>query len=139
MAASGAKVTAVHLPRLLKFAGVGVVNTVAGLSLIYACMYLWGIGPYASNAIGYGVGFVLGYALNRNWTFQYKGGGGHTIFAYAAVMCFSYVVNVGAVYIAIRFFSVDPYGAQLIGMVLYTAVSYVGCKKLVFSRASHGN
>jgi putative flippase GtrA len=48
----------------LRFGAVGIVNSVVGLSCIWAAMLL-GMAPLPANALGFGVGLVMSFVLNR--------------------------------------------------------------------------
>lgn len=61
------------MPRSLRrtaprFLIVGLVNTAVGLSVIFACKALAGLGDALSNAVGYTVGLAVSFVLNRSWT-----------------------------------------------------------------------
>lgn len=53
----------------VRFALVGVINTAFGFALILLSLRL-GLGDYAANVLGYGLGFGMSYALNRSFTFK---------------------------------------------------------------------
>ena len=55
----------------LRFGAVGVLNTSLGLASIWLLMWL-GASAIASNAIGYGLGLIMSFSLNRNWSFESK-------------------------------------------------------------------
>lgn len=126
--------SAVQISRILKFLTVGLLNTAIGLSVIYAAMFFGGTSPFRSNAIGYSAGLLFGYFLNKRWTFKYHGQNKSSLAMYLCVIAFSYGVNIALVHLEIDYFGINPYGAQLPGMISYTAISYIGCKKLVFNR-----
>ena len=54
----------------VRYLAVGALNTTVGYGLIYAAMYFANVAPAAANALGYGVGFVVSFTLNRRWTFR---------------------------------------------------------------------
>ena len=55
--------------RILRFAVVGVLNTTLGYSIIVMGLAL-GYGDIISNISGYAGGLILGFVLNRRWTFS---------------------------------------------------------------------
>ncbi len=59
--------------QLLKYAVVGVLNTVVTFIAIYVCKALLGLNPYASNAIGYALGIINSFLWNRSWVFASGG------------------------------------------------------------------
>lgn len=114
------------------FLAVGAVNTLTGLLVIFACKWLLGFGDVLANAIGYGVGLTTSFALNRSWTFKHKQAALPAVFRFLAVFLLAYLVNLVTVLLAVRSFSVNSYLAQAIGIVPYTAVSYLGSSRYVF-------
>jgi putative flippase GtrA len=58
--------------RLVRYATVGVANTLLTF-VTFAVLTHAGVGASAASAIGFAVGALNGYALNRSWTFQARG------------------------------------------------------------------
>jgi putative flippase GtrA len=56
----------------VKFAVVGVANTVVGLAAIYLCKWLLGFNDALANITGYTVGLIISFLLNRGWTFGHS-------------------------------------------------------------------
>jgi putative flippase GtrA len=119
--------------QLLRFAVVGLANTAIGLTAIFAAMYLFGAHPGVANAVGYGVGLGLSYGLNRAWTFRDTRSCKTSIWKYVSVVGVSYLLNLMSVLAAISLVAFNPYLAQLIGMCVYTASMFLGCRWFVFS------
>jgi putative flippase GtrA len=60
--------------RPLRFAAVGVVNTAVDATLFaLLTSAALGVAPAAANVASYGSGMLVGFALNRNWTFAAGG------------------------------------------------------------------
>lgn len=116
---------------LMRFAVVGVINTFSALIVIYALMLL-GANAYLSNLIGYSVGLVISFTLNRKWTFRSDEAGLRILHRFLAAVCAAYGTNVAAVYLCIEA-GISPYYAQLIGLPVYTAIYYILGKKFVFT------
>lgn len=121
-----------NLLQAYRFFAVGAVNTVFGLSVIFGLMYFFGLNPTASNLIGYACGFILGYFLNKNWSFKSNAIKDNRILRYLIVILIAYFLNIGLVYFCIKFTNLNPYIAQIGGMIFYTVVSLVGCNQFVF-------
>jgi putative flippase GtrA len=123
-----------------RFLSVGVANTVAGLLVIYLAKWLLHLGDVAANASGYSVGLMLSFALNSQWTFDYRGPRLPALIKFLAVILTAYGMNLATVLGAITYFGVNSYVAQAMGIVPYTATAFLASKYLVFRRpASMGD
>jgi len=118
--------------RLAKFAAVGAANTLAGLSIIYACKGLLGLSDLASNLVGYGLAMMLGFTLNKRWTFQHAGATLPALSRYLLVLALAYAANLITVLYAIDVLHVNGYLAQALGILPYAATGYVGSRLFAF-------
>jgi putative flippase GtrA len=118
---------------LAKFFTVGAVNTIIGMTCIYAAMGLFGLGMVASNAIGYGVGLVVAFILNRTWTFADTNSWHTSFLRWLLVVAVGYLANLAGILIAHGYLAIDPYIAQLAGLGAYTATTFLGARYFAFS------
>ena len=118
---------------VVRYAAVGVVNTVVGLSLIYALKYFAGFGDAIANFVGYAIALCGGYALNSRWTFSYAGSDVSAIVKYLIVLAVAYACNLITVLTAIHQFHIDGYYAQPLGIVPYTVIGYIGNRFFAFA------
>jgi putative flippase GtrA len=116
-----------------RFAVVGVLNTAIGLAAIYSVMFFFQTGPAIANVLGYAIGLVVSFVLNRVWTFNSSRPIGHVLPKYLLVAATCYLLNLGVVLVATSALSVNPYLAQLLGVVIYTVSMFFGCRIFVFS------
>ena len=121
------------LGQALRFAAVGVVNTLVGLAAIYALMYFWRSGPVAANFFGYLIGLAVSFSLNRLWTFKSGRALANDLPKYLLVAAASYLVNAGIVCAAVTGSTVSPYLAQLLGVSVYAVLFFLGCRVFVFA------
>jgi putative flippase GtrA len=56
----------------LRFAVVGVIATAAHYAVLIALVEIGHLRPVIATTIGYGIGIVVSYALNRRFTFEAK-------------------------------------------------------------------
>lgn len=124
------------MKQLLRFALVGVLNTVVGYAVIFACMYLAGLGPVVSNVVGYAFGLVVSYTLNRTFTFRSAAGKKREIVRFLSIFMVAYLANIGVLMLLIDHLDVHKGWAQLAAGVVYTVLFYVLSKYYVFA-ASH--
>ena len=119
-----------------RFASVGIANTFLSALLIFSLMHFFSLGPILSNAAGYAVGVVSSYVLNARWTFASRRNQENLFLAYVAIVFISYLVNITAVYFCLNFIFLNPYLSQLVGMALYTSVSFLALNGFVFKERS---
>ncbi len=133
------------LVQLVKYALVGVMNTVLTLVVIFVCKSLLDINPYVSNAIGYFLGLVNSFLWNRAWVFHAADGKIHrqaVRFLIGFAVCYAiqfFVVwclnqsSFGSIEIDIVGFTLSGYGiATLIGNVVYTMCNFVYNRLVAF-------
>ncbi|HUV97552.1 MAG TPA: GtrA family protein [Acidobacteriaceae bacterium] len=124
------------LRRGLRFALVGLVNTSIGLLAIYAMMYFVGAGVATANFIGYGLGLGVSFLLNRLWTFESRAPMGRLLPGYLAVVALAYVANLAVVLAGTRYAHVGSYAVQLLGVLCYSTLMFLGCHFLVFRKGT---
>ena len=120
----------------IKFLIVGVANTLFGLSIIFLGKWILGLGDISSNALGYGCGLILSFFLNAKWTFVFHGNRFPAMMRFIIVIATAYGVNLAVVMTAIDGFGVNSYFSQMLGIIPYTAISYLGMRYLVFPSAN---
>ena len=121
--------------RPVKFVLVGLANTTAGLATIFAAKYFINLGDVSANFLGYGLGLILGFALNASWTFLYQGSYLLAFGLYLLAFGMSYAVNLGIVLLLIHGFGFNSYLAQAAGVPFYTVCFFVICQLVVFRQS----
>lgn len=121
-----------NLPELGRFLSVGVLNTLVGLLVIYACKWLFQLNDVAANALGYASGLVTSFTLNSCWTFAYRGPQVTALIKFLLVAAVAYAMNLLTVMILIQFTEMNGYIAQALGIPPYTLTTYLASKFIVF-------
>jgi len=111
---------------------VGALNSFVGLGTIFAALYFLRLGAVEANVLGYGIGFVLSFLLNKHWTFRFEGDYLRSLVLFGAVLGISYIVNLGVVLLSWRQLGLSVYLAQIAGLLIYTIVSFLGARYLAF-------
>ncbi|SMX25188.1 GtrA-like protein [Boseongicola aestuarii] len=114
-----------------RFASVGVLNTVLGVSLVFLCFEVFGLGLTLSNAIGYGAGLALSFALNGTWTFGAKSFDAGALAKFLALVAVAFVANLSVIQ-ALMPLGVPYPLAQIAGVVTYSALVFLGMKYAIF-------
>ncbi|MBP8250266.1 MAG: GtrA family protein [Chitinophagales bacterium] len=120
------------IPEFGKFISVGALNTLIGLLVIYAAKWIFCLDDISANATGYAVGFILSFVLNSRWTFAYHGKKIAALGKFVLVALVAYGINLIFVMLAIGYFDMNGYLAQIFGIPPYTLASYFLSKYLVF-------
>jgi putative flippase GtrA len=130
--------------QFLKYAIVGVMNTLLTLVVIFVCKSVFGVNAYVSNAIGYLVGVINSFVWNRNWVFKSNGRFSrqavHFIFGFLICYAIQFAVVWGLnqftlkdIEVNIVVMTLSGYGiATLIGNVCYTLCNFVYNRLVTF-------
>jgi putative flippase GtrA len=121
-----------RIVRPLRFGVVGLLNTVLGLAIIFAAKAFLGLGDLAANLLGYGLGLVCSFVLNRYWTFRHKGHPFVAFWRFGIAFAVAYVVNLVTVFGLRDAMAVNSYLAQAGGIVPYTISFYLLSAYYVF-------
>ena len=111
---------------------VGILNTLTTLLVIY-----WlkeSVGDYWANAIGYAVGLVMSFFLNRAYTFGHDGAVSGAALRFLAAFAICYAINLAVVALLVDGFGVNGYLAQPCGMASFTVSFYILLRSHVFQR-----
>lgn len=120
---------------LIRFLGVGALNTVAGLAIIYASKAFFQLDDVLANALGYGCGLAVSFVLNRRWTFGHSGAAWPALAKFLASIALAYAANLAAVLVAIHA-GMNSYAAQAIGVPIYTLISFWALRRYAFAQAA---
>lgn len=135
----------VTILQFIRYAIVGVMNTLLTLIVIYICKSYLEINPYVSNAVGYAAGLINSFLWNRTWVFRAKDGKIHKQalkFILGFAICYLIQLLVvwllnksafGLIEIVILGFTFSGYGiATIIGNVAYTLSNFIYNRLVAF-------
>ena len=117
--------------RPVRFALVGVANTLLGLLVIYGAKWVGGLPDLPANLLGYMVGLTASYFLNARWTFAFRGRDGVAAPRFVLVILVAYLANIATVY-ALLGLAINSYIAQAAGIIPYTVIGYLGAALFAF-------
>ena len=115
----------------LKFIVVGVVNTAAGLATVIAAGRWLSANAYVANAAGLAVGIVVGYQLNRLWTFRDSRDVANAPLRYLVVFATAYAINLAILALALKS-GLPALIAQAAALAAYSLVFFLLCRAIVF-------
>ena len=107
--------------QFVKFGTVGVSNTLITFALYTVLVKVFGVWYIAASGIGFAVGAVNGYLLNRSWTFRGHAGGSSTAVRWMIVQGCGLLVNLALVYVFVSRAGLD----KLIGQAMATSIVVV--------------
>lgn len=120
---------------MIRYLAVGVLNTCVGLGIIYLCLYAFHLQDAVANLIGYAVGVVFSFTLNKYWTFSSSGAAAAQFVRFLTVIGIAYVTNLATVMVLIERYGANHYVAQALGAAPYTAIGYLGSRYFAFREA----
>jgi putative flippase GtrA len=106
------------LRQFVKFGIVGVSNTLITFAVYTLLLKVFGVWYLASSAIGFVLGAVNGFLLNRRWTFRGHIGDALTPVRWSVVQGLGLGVNEALLYLFVSGAQLD----KLIGQAFATAV-----------------
>lgn len=118
----------------IKFCFVGVLNTIITLSIIFILMKIFRVNYIISNVIGYIAGLINSFIWNKLWTFNSKGDFKRELVLFLIVYGIVYVMQLVFLIFIKEIIKVPVDIAQIIGMVFYTIVGFIGNKFITFNK-----
>ena len=124
------------IQQLARFLVVGVLNTMVGLLVIYSAKWFFAFGDVSANALGYVIGVIVSFVLNKSYTFKHQGDVLRSAIRFVVVFLVAYSVNLTTVLLAINVAGLDTYLAQALGIPPYTLTFFVLSRFYAFRRES---
>lgn len=125
--------------QFIRFILVGIVNSGLGYGIIFACMYLAGLSPELSNAIGYMIALVASYFFHRSYTFRSTQQQRAEFIYFVVVFLIAYCINLAALIVLVRTLAVNAGVSQIISGCVYALASYLLNKHYVFVNKNENN
>ncbi|MDB5885608.1 MAG: hypothetical protein JWR74_1779 [Polaromonas sp.] len=116
---------------------MGLSNTLIGMGVIYFAWRVLGLGDLPANMLGYGIGFIWSYGLNRLWTFQDNGAMSRSFGRFALVCAVGYLANVLVLFTTRRLMGESSFLPHVFGTVAYTALGYLGGRFFAFRQQAN--
>lgn len=116
---------------LSRYAGSGMLNTMAGFSVIFLLMAL-GVSPIIANIGGYLFGLILGFFLSKKLVFRSKGHMTSEGLRYLAAFLVCFILNLMVLQFALSVFHWKAIFAQLLSAATYTIMMFLLSRLLVF-------
>jgi putative flippase GtrA len=118
--------------QFMKFALVGVSNTLITLLVYTFLLKVVGVWYLAASAIGFIVGATNGFLLNRRWTFREHVGDSLTPVRWAVVQSCGLAVNEGMLYVLVSDAHLEKVLAQVAATVIVTITTFLANRAWTF-------
>tara|TARA_B100000475_G_scaffold189886_1_gene161577 strand:+ start:552 stop:983 length:432 start_codon:yes stop_codon:yes gene_type:complete len=124
----------IGIKKIKRFLLVGIVNAIAGYTLIIALYSLLNLNIYLSNLIGYLIGLIISFILNRNFVFKVGGKIINQFLKFIFSFFLSYFLNIFVFYISSEFINLNYYFALFIASLFYSISFFISCNFFTFKR-----
>ena len=118
--------------QFMKFALVGVSNTLITLLVYTFLLKVVGMWYLAASAIGFIVGATNGFLLNRRWTFREHVGDALTPVRWAVVQGCGLAVNEGMLFVLVHDAHLEKILAQVAATVIVTVTTFLANRAWTF-------
>jgi putative flippase GtrA len=118
--------------QFVKFGIVGVSNTLLFLAVYTVLVEVLGVWYLAASGIGFVVGAVNGFLLNRRWTFRGHVGDALTPVRWGVVQTGGLLLNLGLVAACVSGLGMDELLGQAVAIVIVVVVTFVANRAWTF-------
>jgi putative flippase GtrA len=125
------------LIQFVKFGIVGISNTLLTFVVYTLLLKVFGVWYLAASAIGFSVGAVNGFLLNRRWTFSGHVGDALTPVRWTVVQCCGLGINLGLLYLFVHEAAIDKLIAQAFATAAVTLITFTANRAWTFRTHAH--
>ena len=111
--------------QFVKFGLVGVTNTVLAIGIYTILLKVFGVWYLAASAIGFVIGAVNGFLLNRRWTFAEHVGDSLTPVRWGVVQGCGLALTEGLLYLFVAGAGVEKLLGQALATVIVTVLTFI--------------
>jgi putative flippase GtrA len=115
-----------------KFGIVGISNTLLNFLVYILLLKVFGVWYLAASGIGFGIGAVNGFLLNRRWTFEGHVGDALTPVRWGIVQGSGLALNEALLYFWVDGVGVDKLIGQALAIVVVTSVTFAANRAWTF-------
>ncbi len=118
--------------QFVKFGIVGVSNTLLFLAVYTVLLKGFGVWYLAASAIGFIVGAVNGFILNRRWTFRGHVGDALTPVRWGVVQSGGLLLNLALVALCVSGLGMDELVGQAVAIVVVVVITFLANRAWTF-------
>jgi putative flippase GtrA len=119
------RINAPMLVQFVKFGVVGVSNTLLAFTIYTVLLKVFGVWYLAASAIGFVVGAVNGFLLNRRWTFAGHVGDALTPVRWGIVQGCGLALNEGLLYLFVDDAGIEKLLSQAFATAIVTVITFL--------------
>ena len=112
------------LVQFVKFGVVGISNTLLTLIVYTLLLKVFGVWYLAASAIGFILGAINGFLLNRRWTFREHVGDALTPVRWGIVQTCGLGINEALLYVLVHHAQLDKLLAQVCATAVVTVTTF---------------
>jgi putative flippase GtrA len=131
------RLSAPMLVQFVKFGIVGVSNTLLFFSIYTVLLKVFGVWYLAASAIGFTIGAINGFLLNRRWTFRGHVGDALTPVRWGVVQGCGLGLNEGLLYLFVDGATLDKLLGQAFATVIVTVITFLVNRAWTFRMHPH--
>jgi len=131
------RINAPMLVQFVKFGVVGVSNTLLAFTIYTVLLKVFGVWYLAASAIGFVLGAVNGFLLNRRWTFAGHVGDALTPVRWGIVQGCGLGLNLGLLYLFVDDAGIEKLLSQALATVIVTVVTFLVNRAWTFRMHHH--
>ena len=118
----------------LKFSLVGVLNTILNYFVFIIFLLYLNIEYWISGIIGFFSGAILGFFLNRSFTFSSNINKKNGLIKYLLIQIFCLSVHICIQIFSVEFFSVNKAFSQIVSIIITVFINFYLVKNLIFNK-----
>jgi putative flippase GtrA len=118
--------------QFVKFGIVGVANTLLTFAVYTLLLKVFGVWYLAASAIGFVVGTINSFLLNRRWTFRGHVADALTPVRWTVVQCCGLGINEGLLYVFAHEAQLDKLLAQAFATAVVTVSTFLANRAWTF-------
>jgi putative flippase GtrA len=119
----------------VRFAGVGVIGTLAHYVTLVLLVEIFGAGPVTASSSGYLVGALINYLLNYFYTFRSNRRHIEALPRFYLVAAVGFVFNGTIMFLLVRLLNVNYLVAQIVATTIVLVWNFIANKIWTFTEA----
>ena len=120
--------------QFFRFLVVGSISTVVNYSFFYFLFKFLFVNYLISSGAGYVLGLLVGFAINKQWTFEVKDESKNYLLGYLIIYTLSLIIGILFLKFLVEMLSFKAEMANIFVLILTTLTNFFGIKTLVFKK-----